>query len=156
MVTGFFMVDFCLILELIKHEVEEKRTLVTPSKRVKLSKDQNESTESRDSTTTNTQTTTPVNPPNYRFSIYNSPWSSARKRKRRKQLFSKSREEQLVDEITLILPSVLKTLEKAGLREDFCLLLKGISSGTFPVNNIALRLLLDVAKFGSAVSEEKI
>ena len=123
---------------------------------MKLSKDQNESTESRDSTTTNTQTTTPVNPPNYRFSIYNNPWSSARKRKRRKQLFSKSREEQLVDEITLILPSVLKTLEKAGLREDFCLLLKGISSGTFPVNNIALRLLLDVAKFGSAVSEEKI
>jgi hypothetical protein len=88
---------------------------------VKLSKDQNESTESRDSTTTNTQTTTPVNPPNYRFSIYNSPWSSARKRKRRKQLFSKSMEEQLVhvDEITLIIPSVLKTLEKAGLREDF-------------------------------------
>jgi hypothetical protein len=34
--------------------------------------------------------------------------------------------------------------------------LKGISSGTFPVNNIALRLLLDVAKCGSAVSEEKI
>jgi hypothetical protein len=30
-------------------------------------------------------------------------------------------EEQLVhvDEITLIIPSVLKTLEKAGLREDF-------------------------------------
>jgi hypothetical protein len=123
-----------------------------------LSKDQNESTESRDSTTTNTQTTTPVNPPNYRFSIYNSPWSSARKRKRRKQLFSKSMEEQLVhvDEITLIIPSVLKTLEKAGLKEDFCLLLKGISSGTLPVNNIALRLLLGVAKFGSAVSEEKI
>ena len=40
---------------------------------MKLSKDQNESTESRDSTT-NTQTTTPVNPPNYRFSIYNSPY----------------------------------------------------------------------------------
>ena len=56
----------------------------------------------------------------------------------------------------MIIPSVLKTLEKAGLREDFCLLLKGISSGTFPVNNIALRLLLDVAKFGSVVSEEKI
>jgi hypothetical protein len=53
------------------------------SSREKLSKDQNESTESRDSTTTNTQTTTPVNPPNYRFSIYNNPWSSARKRKRR-------------------------------------------------------------------------
>lgn len=44
----------------------------------------------------------------------------------------------------------------AGLREDFCLLLKGISSGTFPVNNIALRLLLDIAQFGSAVSEGKI
>ena len=135
---------------------KKKGLWLHPPKRVKLSKDQNESTESRDSTTTNTQTTTPVNPTNYRFSIYNSPWSSARKRKRRKQLFSKSREEQLVDEITLIIPSVLKTLEKAGLREDFCLLLKGISSGTFPVNNIALRLLLDVAKFGSAVSEEKI
>jgi len=103
---------------------KKKGLWLHPPKRVKLSKDQNESTESRDSTTTNTQTTTPVNPPNYRFSIYNSPWSSARKRKRRKQLFSKSGEEQLVDEITLIIPSVLKTLEKAGLREDFCLLLK--------------------------------
>jgi hypothetical protein len=48
-------------------------------------------------------------------SFYNSPWSSARKRKRRKQLFSKSREEQLIDEITMIIPSVLKTLEKVGL-----------------------------------------
>ena len=115
---------------------------------MKLLKDQNESTESRDSTTTNTQTTTPVNPPNFRFSI------SARKWKRWKHLCSKSREEQLVDEIILIIPSVLKTLEKAGLREVFCLLLKGISSGTFPVDNIALRLLLDVAKFGSAVSEK--
>ena len=104
---------------------------------MKLSKDQNESTESRDSTT-NTQTTTPVNPPNYRFSIYNSPWSSARKRKRRKQLFSKSREEQLVDEITLIIPSVLKTLEKTGLREYFCLLLKGISYGTFSVTRLVI------------------
>jgi hypothetical protein len=55
----------------------------------------------------------------------------------------------LVDEITLIIPSVLKTLEKSGLREDFCLLLNGISSGTFPVNNIALILLLDVAKWFS-------
>jgi hypothetical protein len=25
MVTGFFMIDFCLILELIKHEAEEKK-----------------------------------------------------------------------------------------------------------------------------------
>jgi hypothetical protein len=24
MVTGFFMIDFCLILELIKHEAEEQ------------------------------------------------------------------------------------------------------------------------------------
>ena len=31
MVTGFFMIDYCLILELIKHEAEEKMTLVTPS-----------------------------------------------------------------------------------------------------------------------------
>ena len=134
---------------------KKKGLWLHPPKRVKLSKDQNEPTESRDSTTY-TQTTTPVNLTNYRFSFYNSPWSSARKRKRRKQLFSKSREEQLVDEITMIIPSVLKTLEKVGLREDFCLLLKCISSGTFPVNNIALRLLLDIAQFGSAVSEEKI
>ena len=56
---------------------KKKGLWLHPPKRVKLSKDQNESTESRDSTTTNTQTTTPVNPPNYRFSIYNSPWSSA-------------------------------------------------------------------------------
>jgi hypothetical protein len=135
---------------------KKKGLWLHPLKRVKLSKDQNESTESSDLTTTNTQTTIPVNPTNYRFSIYNNSWSSGRKRKRRKQLFSKSREEQLVDEITMIIPSVLKTLEKAGLREDFCLLLKGISSGTFPVNNIALRLLLDIAQFGSAVSEGKI
>jgi hypothetical protein len=135
---------------------KKKGLWLHPLKRVKLSKDQNESTESSDLTTTNTQTTIPVNPTNYRFSIYNNSWSSGRKRKRRKQLFSKSREEQLVDEITMIIPSVLKTLEKAGLREDFCLLLKGISSGTFHVNNIALRLLLDIAQFGSAVSEGKI
>ena len=135
---------------------KKKGLWLHPLKRVKLSKDQNESTESSDLATTNTQTTIPVNPPNYRFSIYNNSWSSGRKRKRRKQLFSKSREEQLVDEITMIIPSVLKTLELAGLREDFCLLLKSISSGTFPVNNIALRLLLDIAQFGSAVSEGKI
>jgi hypothetical protein len=31
MVNGLFMIDYCLILELIKHEAEEKKTLVTPS-----------------------------------------------------------------------------------------------------------------------------
>ena len=45
---------------------KKKGLWLYPPKRVKLSKDQNEPTESRDSTT-NTQTTTPVNPPNYRF-----------------------------------------------------------------------------------------
>jgi hypothetical protein len=39
---------------------KKKGLWLHPPKRVKLSKDQNESTESRDSTT-NTQTTTPVN-----------------------------------------------------------------------------------------------
>jgi hypothetical protein len=54
MVTGLFMIDYCLTLELIKHEAKEKRLWL-----------HNESTESRDST--NTQTTTPITPKRFSF-----------------------------------------------------------------------------------------
>ncbi|CAG2218815.1 unnamed protein product [Mytilus edulis] len=69
--------------------------------------------------------------------------------KNRRRLFTDSPEEKLSSDVQLILPSVLNNLNKGGYKEDFCLLLKGIASGKFPIHNIAFRLLLDIAKWYS-------
>ena len=66
-----------------------------------------------------------------------------------RKLFELSTDEQVTDEIINIMPSVLNILKKAELKSDFCNLLKGINAGTFPLTNIAFRLVLDVARWYS-------
>jgi hypothetical protein len=52
-------------------------------------------------------------------------------------------------EIQERVPIVLKKLEKEGLKYNFCSFIRLICQDKFPLQNIALHLLLDVAKWYS-------
>ena len=95
---------------------------------------------------------TPLNaePPILHLSqLENAPRKNARKDRKSRKLFTPSEDENITENMLDILPSVLNKLNAAGHRADFCLLLRTINSDRFPLHNIALRLLFDVARWYS-------
>lgn len=65
----------------------------------------------------------------------------------RKRLFDESLSANLTKEMISIMPSVIEKLNIAGIVHGFCTLLRLIASGKFPLTNIALILLLNVARW---------
>ena len=78
------------------------------------------------------------------------------KDKKKRKLFSPSKDEHIVNEIQELIPGVLKKLKNENLKVDFCNLIKLISEDKFPLQNIALQLLLDVARWYSVDNTSKM
>jgi hypothetical protein len=53
-------------------------------------------------------------------------------------------QEQLIDEMVELIPTVMKKLQKEKLVVDFCQLLRLINEEKLPLQNIALHLLFNV------------
>lgn len=70
-------------------------------------------------------------------------------RVKRRKLFTPSRDEIVIQEMQELVPTIINRLKKDGLKEDFCVLLRTLASGAFPLHNIAFLLLLDVARWYS-------
>ena len=84
------------------------------------------------------------------------PYKSKFKSNKKRKLFSPSKQEELVAEIQDLIPTILKKLDTEGLKSNFCSLLRLISDGKFPLQNIAFHLLLDVAKWYSIDNTSKM
>ena len=69
--------------------------------------------------------------------------------KQKRKLFQDSEQEQLIDEMVELIPTVMKKLQKEKLVVDFCQLLRLISEEKLPLQNIALHLLFDVVRWYS-------
>jgi hypothetical protein len=69
--------------------------------------------------------------------------------KQKRKLFQDSEQEQLIDEMVELIPTVMKKLQKEKLVVDFCQLLRLITEEKLPLQNIALHLLFDVVKWYS-------
>ena len=69
----------------------------------------------------------------------------------KRKLFSDALSDK-INEITELLPCLLKKLQDAGIVNDFCQLVRLICEGKFPLDNIALLLLLDVVRWYSLES----
>ena len=102
------------------------------------------------------RTSIPETPDNEIPSVTRKSLSAPNKRKKRekkpkgrKKLFSDGSTENLINEITKLIPDLVLKLRVAGIVHNFCTLLKVMANGRFPLHNIALTLLLDVARWYS-------
>jgi hypothetical protein len=69
--------------------------------------------------------------------------------KQNRKLFQYSEQEQLIDEMVELIPTVMKKLQKEKLVVDICQLLRLINEEKLPLQNIALHLLFDVVRWYS-------
>jgi hypothetical protein len=76
--------------------------------------------------------------------------------KLKRKLFQDSEQEQLIDEMGELIPTVMKKLQKEKLVVDFCQLLRLISEEKLPLQNIALHLLFDVVRWYSVNNTSKM
>lgn len=64
--------------------------------------------------------------------LIRAPLKARRRTLHRRTLFRPSEDEEKVDDVINIIPTVLNNLQKAGLRADFCLFLRTISTEKNP------------------------
>ena len=76
--------------------------------------------------------------------------------KQKRNLFQDSVQEQLIDEMVKLIPTVMKKLQKEKLVVDFCHLLRLISKEKLLLQNIALHLLFDVVRWYSVDNTSKL
>ena len=69
--------------------------------------------------------------------------------KQKRKLFQDSEQEQLIDEMVELIPTVMEKLQKEKLVVDFCQLLRLIREEKLPLQNIALHLHFDVVRWYS-------
>ena len=76
--------------------------------------------------------------------------------KQKRKLFQVSEQEQLIEEMVELIPTVMKKLQKEQLLVDFCQFMRLISKEKLPLQNIALLLLFDVVRWYSVDNTSKM
>ena len=88
--------------------------------------------------------------PCIRSELKNAPIKLKRKKSKiKRKLYKESVEEKIIDDMTVILPSILNKMKNVGLLGDFVNLFKLLHEDKFPLNNIAFLLFLDVVRWYS-------